>query len=205
MLHAARSTGALALAAAALAVFLLAQTPAGTRPDAARGAATAAATATAPASLDADDLREIAALPQIAARLRARLERAPDDAEGWALLGRTYVALGQHLHAKTAFRNALARRGDDPALLVDYADTLAYLNGRSLEGEPAQLIERALKIAPSHPGALMLAGLAAFDRHDYLAATRAWEAAARSAGQGSPVERLALDGIREAKRRVAAP
>jgi cytochrome c-type biogenesis protein CcmH len=155
-----------------------------------------------PASLNADDIREIAELPQVAVRLRDRLAKSPADADGWALLARTYVRLGEHAQARTAFDRALQMRGDDAALLADYADTLAFLNGRSFEGKPRQLIERALRIAPAHPAALMLAGLAAFDRQEFPQAVAYWEKAVQAAGPGSPVAAQALEGIREARRRA---
>jgi cytochrome c-type biogenesis protein CcmH len=155
-----------------------------------------------PASLTADDLREIGELPQVAARLRERLGKSAGDPDGWALLARTYLRLGEPVLAKAAFQRALALRGNDAAVLVDYADTLAFLNHQSFEGEPRQLIERALQIDPAYLGALMLAGLAAFDRHEYVQAVTWWEKAVAAAGPGSPVAEQALAGIAEARKRA---
>jgi cytochrome c-type biogenesis protein CcmH len=155
-----------------------------------------------PVPMSAGDLREMAELPLVAARLRARLGRAPGTADDWALLARTEVALGRHRQARAAFDKAVALRGDDAALLADYADTLAYLNGLSFDGEPQALIERALRADPGHPGALLLAGLAAFDRREYAQATAFWE---RAALAGGGVADKAREGNREARRRAALP
>ena len=43
--------------------------------------------------------------------------------------------------------NTLAPR--DPQLLADYADALAMVNGRNLEGRPTELVMEALKLDPS--------------------------------------------------------
>ena len=47
--------------------------------------------------------------------LANRLERAPRDVEGWTLLMRSRVVLGERDMAKTAFRKALEIFKDDPA------------------------------------------------------------------------------------------
>jgi hypothetical protein len=48
-------------------------------------------------------------------RLAARLETAPDDIEGWTLLMRSRVVLGEREVAATAFRKALEVFKDDSA------------------------------------------------------------------------------------------
>ncbi len=88
-------------------------------------------------------------------KLVARLKDDPQDADGWAMLGRSYAVLGRHEQAAPAFKQAAALRGDDAVLLADYADALAVVNGRSLDGEPSRLIEQALKIDPDNLKALV--------------------------------------------------
>jgi cytochrome c-type biogenesis protein CcmH len=108
-------------------------------------------------------------------KLAQRLKDQPDNAEGWAMLARSYARLGKHADAVPAFVKAVALRGDDARLLADYADTLAVHNGRTLDGEPMKLVERALKLDPQNPKALALAGTAAFDKRDFKEAVRQWE------------------------------
>ena len=108
-------------------------------------------------------------------KLAARLKDEPGNAEGWAMLARSYARLGRHAEAVPAFGKAVALQSDDARLLADYADTLALQNNRSLQGEPTKLLERALKIDPQSPKALALAGTAAFDRKDFKAAVGYWE------------------------------
>ncbi len=115
---------------------------------------------------------------QIAAmveRLAARLQEKPDDAEGWAMLARSYTVLGRHPEALKAYERAIALHRDDAQLLADYADALAVKNNRNLAGEPMKWVESALKLDPRNLKALALAGTHAFDRKDYAAAVKYWE------------------------------
>ncbi len=111
----------------------------------------------------------------MAAKLAARLEQNPDDAKGWAMLARTYMAMQRFPEAVAAYAKATALVKDDAGLLADYADALATSTGRNLEGRPLELVMQALKLDPDQWKALALAGTAAFDRKDYRAAIVHWE------------------------------
>ncbi|OOG25694.1 c-type cytochrome biogenesis protein CcmI [Thioalkalivibrio denitrificans] len=119
-----------------------------------------------------DDVENLAVL---ADRLRARLAENPEDRVGWALLGRTLVVLDRIEESSEAFATAVALDGyRDPDLLVQYADVLAEVRG-GLEGEPKELIDKALELAPDHPQALWLAGSADYFAADYDGARHYWE------------------------------
>ena len=107
--------------------------------------------------------------------LTARLKEQPDDVEGWAMLGRSLMVLGRHDQAVPALQKAVALRADDAVLLTEYADALAVVNGRSLDGEPSRLVAKALQIDPNNVKALMLAGVHAFQRQDGALALKHWE------------------------------
>ena len=154
------------------------------------------------AGMDAEAVQAIAELPLAAARLKQRLASDPADAAGWALLARTHARLGNYSEAGTAFRQAVALDDSNASLLADYADTLAFLNNRSFAGEPQRLLDRALGVDPANPGALLLAGLAAFDRGDYARACMLWETLASVAGPASQLARQASQGIAEARKRA---
>jgi len=108
-------------------------------------------------------------------KLAARLEQNPDDANGWAILARSYTAMQRFPEAAAAFEKAVALTRDDANLLADYADALAVSAGRNLEGRPLELIKQALKLDPNQWKALAMAGTAAFDRKEYKAAVTYWE------------------------------
>ncbi|NOT21747.1 MAG: c-type cytochrome biogenesis protein CcmI [Nitrospiraceae bacterium] len=134
-------------------------------------------------------------------RLKQKLEQNPDDGVGWALLARSYVEMGRHSDAVAIYEKAMKLLPDDPQLLVDYADALGVLHGRTLAGKPDLLIQQALKIDPNHVKALMLAGTLAFDHREFRQAVQYWEKA--NANLPSDVEgevrQELLSGINEAK------
>ena len=108
-------------------------------------------------------------------RLAAHLRENPDDSAGWKLLGRAYASLERFPEAADAYAKAAVRAPRDAQLLADFAEALAMARGRSLEGEPEQLVARALELEPQNLKALALAGTAAFARKDYAAAAAQWE------------------------------
>jgi cytochrome c-type biogenesis protein CcmH len=135
-------------------------------------------------------------------KLAARLKESPDDPDGWAMLGRSYAVLGQHEKAMPAFKQAMALRADDAVLIADYADAMAVVNGRNLEGEPSRLIARALQIDPNNLKALSLAGTAAFYRRDYAGALRHWEKMQQVDPSSQFVQQI-QGGIEEARKLMA--
>jgi cytochrome c-type biogenesis protein CcmH len=133
------------------------------------------------------------------ARLAARLAKEPDNVEGWVMLGRSYTALSEFAEAARAYGNAVARSGSDAALLADYADALAMAQGRSLEGEPEKIIQRALAIDPNNVKALALAGTAAFERREYVGAVGYWERILKIAPEESEFAQSVRSSITEAE------
>ena len=106
--------------------------------------------------------------------LKERLRANPDDIDGWVMLAKTSQALERHEEAVKAFREIVRRVPPDAQLLADFADALAVAQGRSLDGEPQQLIAQALKVDPANVKALALAGTSAFNRKDYVGAVQYW-------------------------------
>ncbi|MDR0576383.1 MAG: c-type cytochrome biogenesis protein CcmI [Candidatus Accumulibacter sp.] len=105
--------------------------------------------------------------------LAARLAANPDDPRGWILLARSYKARGRFAESAEAFGHAEAWLDRDPALLADYAESLA-LAGGGFAGQPDELIARALEKAPGDPQVLFVAGASANARHDFAAVADYW-------------------------------
>ena len=106
-------------------------------------------------------------------RLAQRLEKDPNNAEGWQMLGRSYAALQRMPEALAAYKKALALNPNNAPLLVDYADLLAFEN-KSIKGEPIRLVQKALQIDPNNLKGLALAGTASFETGDYKKAEEYW-------------------------------
>jgi cytochrome c-type biogenesis protein CcmH len=105
-------------------------------------------------------------ISEMTAQLQQRIAIAPQDPEPRLWLARLYVSTERYPDAVEQYAAVLKMVGEDPAVLVQYADTLAMINGGRLTGPPAALIQRALQAAPEHPTALWLAGLAAREAGD---------------------------------------
>lgn len=114
-------------------------------------------------------------MEDMVAALAARLEKNPDDLRGWAMLARSYKALGRLDEAEKAFVKLGDAINTDASVLASYADLLAVRANGNLEGKPLQLVEKALELEPDHSMALSLAGTAAYDRKDFATAVRYWE------------------------------
>jgi cytochrome c-type biogenesis protein CcmH len=133
-------------------------------------------------------------------RLAERLKQTPDDVQGWQMLSRSYMILERYEEAVQASAQVLRLQPEDPNVLADHADVLALRNGRSLEGEPLRLIERALQVDPRNLKALALAGAAAFDRGDAREAARLWDRVAEIGPPDSPIVQQAREGAAEARK-----
>jgi cytochrome c-type biogenesis protein CcmH len=121
------------------------------------------------------DGHEMSDLGAMAQKLSAKLEKNPENGDGWALLAHTYVEIKQHKDAIGAFEKAVKLIPNDPQLLADFADALAVTNNGNFDAKTNELVEKALKLDPNHPKALLLAGTIAFKQADYAKAISVWE------------------------------
>jgi len=106
--------------------------------------------------------------------IKQRLRNNPEDAEGWFVLGKTYMARQIFDKAITAYQRTYDLVGEEPGVMFSLADALAMQNDGAMQGEPEQLVRRGLEISPQDPTGLWLAGLAAEQRQDYKGAHASW-------------------------------
>ena len=131
--------------------------------------------------------------------LIARLREQPNDVEGWIMLGRTYAIMQRFNEAKIAYEQVIALSPESPELLVDYADIVAMTNGGSLQGEPMELVNKALSLSPKNPKALALAGTAAFEQKNFKQAASYWEKLLVQIPPESKLAQSVKESITEAK------
>ena len=161
----------------------------------------------APASLDPEQTQPQLGRTDVEAmveKLAQRLQNQPDDAEGWAMLGRSYRVLGRNAEAAEAYAKAERVVLADSRLLVDYAESLALAHGGNLQGKPAELVARALELDPGNPLALMLSGAVSFQREDYAGAIRQWEKVQALLAPGTEEARAVGNSIAKARELAAA-
>lgn len=115
----------------------------------------------------------------LVSELERRLQAEPGRADGWLLLGRTRLSMGNIDAARVAMEKALEVDSDDPALAAairaDLADLLAQAAGTRLDGRPWALIQQALARDPRHQKALALAGAYQVTQGNKVAALGYWE------------------------------
>ena len=110
--------------------------------------------------------------------LQRQLERNPRDVRVRVLKARADSQAGRHDLAVAGFRRALndsPKVARDPGVWVELAEALALQQGGKLAGEPRGLLDKALAMNPDHPGALDLAGTAAWEAGDFAAAQQHWQ------------------------------
>jgi cytochrome c-type biogenesis protein CcmH len=83
----------------------------------------AAVAATAQATAGASQEERRAMILAMVGNLAARLEQRPDDADGWARLGRSYMVLNEPQKARDAYAHAVKLKPDDAALQQAYAES----------------------------------------------------------------------------------
>lgn len=148
----------LSLPAAAVALYFVLGTPAALDPAAQQGA-----------------MPSQAEVEQMVTTLAAKLEKNPENLQGWAMLGRSYKVMGRLEEAGKAFDKAGAVMESEPELMLEVAELSAELNQGKVEGRGAALLKKVLQSQPDNPQALVLAGTDAYFRQDYPAALRHWE------------------------------
>ena len=129
-----------------------------------------------PAALDPANLRAPQTIDEAIAMLQARLEREPDNVEGWILLARSHAAQENYGLAAKAYARAKALAPDDTDLGVEYAEAL--MRNAGANGAPAEavtLLESALRANPDNQRALLLFGMQRLQAGKPAEASAAWE------------------------------
>jgi cytochrome c-type biogenesis protein CcmH len=107
--------------------------------------------------------------------LAAKLKKNPDDAEGWALLGRAYLETQRFADARDALKHAHDLVPDDPDVAVAYAEALTLASDtHRFDGEARTLLETALKADPKNQRGTWLLGIADYQSGKFDAAIATW-------------------------------
>ena len=139
---------------------------------------------------------------EMTTRLEQHLEQNPDDAEGWAMLGRANKALQNYEASARAWARAVALQPGDANVLTDYAEALGLAAQGDLSGEPADMLARALRVNPNQTKALALSGSAAFATEDYKAAIEHWQKLLELSAEDPELAEALRTGIAEAQSRL---
>ncbi len=121
---------------------------------------------------------QLAMLDNMIVQLLHKTDRNPDDAEAWAMLGRSYGLLQRYAEAADAYdhANQLRQAQPEPDWLVAAGEARGFADPQQNLVPQRALFERALQLQPAHPKALWYAGVAALQSGDAAAAFAHWSA-----------------------------
>lgn len=109
-------------------------------------------------------------------RLARRLEREPDDLDGWLMLGRSYYVIQQYDLAARAYQRADSLAGGkNAAALIGLAESLLEGGRSDLSGRAGRLFEQALQLDPNSVKALFYSAFAARERNELPLARERFE------------------------------
>lgn len=163
-----------------------------------------------PAALDPTRLQaneEVARqseLAELVEGMAAQLKKQPNDVAGWNMLARSYASMGNFDQAAQTYRHLISLDPDNPDLLVDFADVLAMARGKTMQGEPEQLVMQALRIDAENVKGLSLFGSTLFERGDYAGAVEQWKKILPLVPSDSDTARNTIDSIAIAQQRQSA-
>lgn len=107
--------------------------------------------------------------------LQQALQRDPQRADGWALLGRSQAELGNAAAAADAFNRAAALAPDEPGVLVEAAQARAQADpGKQFDDTALAWLQRAHTLSPDAERASWLLGIALRQRGRNAEAADLW-------------------------------
>ncbi len=109
--------------------------------------------------------------------LQQALQRDPQRADGWALLGRSQAELGDARAAADAFARAAALAPEDAGVLVEAAQARAQADaGKQFDDTAMEWLQQARRLAPGAERASWLLGIALRQRGRNAEAADVWSA-----------------------------
>jgi len=102
---------------------------------------------------------EMPSVAEMIDALKGRLKENPEDAEGWFLLGRTYMVLKDYPKAVKSYETVYKLVGEEPVVMLSLADAEAMAQKGDMSGRPAKLIRKAVALSPDDVTARWLAGM----------------------------------------------
>jgi cytochrome c-type biogenesis protein CcmH len=145
-------------------------------------------------------------LEELVPQLEKQLEQEPANIDGWMMLSRTYLAIGQLDAGVKAMERAYALAPNEVELKIAYAEVMGLADpNKSLLGRPAELIAEALAQEPTNANARWFSGLIAFQRGQYQAARTTWRSILDELDPASEEAGNLRQMMDEAQRRAGIP
>ncbi|BES71934.1 c-type cytochrome biogenesis protein CcmI [Marinobacter nanhaiticus D15-8W] len=147
-------------------------------------------------------------MAQLAEQLRQRLLDNPENLEGWAMLGRTYMNLENYAQAAWAYEQLAGQLDDVPAEAATawgLAAQARFFESRGAMNDKVMgAISEARERNPDEVNVLGLLGINAFERQAYQEAIDYWERIIEVAPDHPQLPSI-RQGVAEAYRRLGQP
>lgn len=131
--------------------------------------------------------------------LEKKLQKFPENPDGWLQLGRSYSELKRYGDSTRAYAQLVKLVPNEAQLWTDYADAYAMDHGQTLLGEPTKFLNKALELNPNNTTALALSGSAAMERGDYPVAITNWQKLIALLPAEYPDLQMIKDGVSQAR------
>jgi len=143
-------------------------------------------------------------MAEVMRQLEQALADDPDNPGHWTLAGRAYMALRRFDQAEHAYRTLHRLVGDDPEVLVAWADAAVMANNGVFSKPALARIQQALRLSPENKNALWLAALGAEAGADYRQALSHLQRLLPLVEE-APQQRAEVLGLIARMRRLQAP
>jgi cytochrome c-type biogenesis protein CcmH len=119
---------------------------------------------------------EAASMAEATIALEARLAANPGDAQGWRMLGRTYLVTGEPGKAVTAYEKAVQVLGNnDLGLQLDLAEAIVLGADPAMQPRAVEIVNAALAADGTNQKALWYSGVIAVRANDNETAKTNWQ------------------------------
>ncbi|RDH81114.1 MAG: c-type cytochrome biogenesis protein CcmI [endosymbiont of Galathealinum brachiosum] len=108
------------------------------------------------------------------AKLEQRLAEEPENPEGWFMLAKTYMTMKQYHKAVSSYEKVIEQVGEEPEVLIRYADALAMTEGGRLTGVAKPIVDKVIVLMPDSPTVLWMAGTAENQQKNFSKALTYW-------------------------------
>ena len=117
-------------------------------------------------------------IDDLLATLRDKLEKNPDNADGWFMLARSSMNLEKYDQASYAFlrmAEQLEKQQEDPSAIYGLAaQALFFAEGAQMTDKVKEILDKAFAINPDETNGLGLLGIDAFESGRYEEAIKHW-------------------------------
>ena len=135
-------------------------------------------------------------IDKLVASLHDKLRSDPGNAEGWYMLGRSYMMMQRFDGAVEAYGNLYRLQPEEPEVMLMLADALSMTQQGMMAGKPKELIEKALVQLPNHTTGLWLSGMSYEQEGNHQEALNRWMKLRPLLAQ-NPQEQSQLDALIE--------